>query len=198
MDLAGSSLEFLCCEESLIVSEVDRALGTKIGSFRGLTGLELKNYDGQQLTSYLHPVSQLGLVELRLTGCRRLSPLRISSNSFAALKTLHVEDNPLLSLHPHEGLEEANELRMLGCQLLALPSLQQISGHSTLLDGMAFYLRNWPKSKYEGQDEAQMSVASSHKMWVWRKPVTKVPKQNLDRTGRDVVSLLESLGINTR
>ena len=174
LDLAGSSLESLCCEVSCTMAVRSRNLGRRFGSFRCLTELELASCDGQQLTSYLHPVSQLGLVELRLTKCLDLSELRFSSSSLTALKRLHLDDESMPSALPFDGPEEAGRrLQMLGDQLVALPSLQQVSGRSKVFlmsIGKAFRLRNWQFSEYESQDKAGESKAPSNQMMVWRKP----------------------------
>lgn len=177
MDLAGSRLQYLCCEQDYPGTKLDLNFGNRIGSFRGLTRLELKNYDGQQLTSYLKGVSQLGLLELRLTKCRRLKALSFSSNSFIALQRLHIEDSPVQSTLRAEQAEAARNLRKLGGQLVTLPCLQQLSGRSILLDfAMPDYLRHW--HLIESKDLKGDWWPFSYKMRVLRKPAARPPKAN--------------------
>ena len=175
MELAGSRLQYLCCERDIPGTKLDLNFGNKIGSFRGLNGLELKNYDGRQLTSYLEEVSQLGLVELHLTKCRSLKALSFSSNSFIALQRLHVEDSPVQSTLRAEQAEAARNLRKLGGQLVALPCLQQLSGRSVLFDfAMPDYLKHW--HLIESTDLKGDWWPFSYKMRVWRKPAARPPE----------------------
>ena len=135
----------------------------KIASLSALTCLELHKWRSWRSLAALQ---DLPLVELVLVGCEGMERDLLQPGALQKLQRLHVEDDfwrwSYADRGEQGGDEYRAEMRKLGEVVLAIPTLEEVSGDCGLFFlGMAEGLKSWRMRKAE--------VSVGHWIWAWTK-----------------------------